>query len=359
MSVSLRALSSAAALVGALGGGLAAYAWWESTQAKLVRHDVAVPGLPAGLDGLRILHVSDTHFPANGASLERFAELIAEVEYDIVFASGDYVETAAGWDSAVEAFSLLHAPFGVYASLGAHDYLSPISTMAEWRDAMRRRAFGGRRRLVDPAPFVERLERLGVRVLRNEWTQTEISGEILRIAGAGDDSVGMAQLDRALPPKDGAGSANGPDGADGASSADGPDGANGADGPDGADGADGPDGADGADGPDGASGADGSDGADGADGLTVLLTHSPDALLRLQHPPPLSFCGHTHGGQIRIPGYGAPVRHSQLVDRRQTAGVFQRNGAQVVVSQGFGTAIVPLRFLCPPEIGLIHLTTHR
>lgn len=295
MSVSLRALSSAAALLGALGGGLAAYAWWESTQAKLVRHDVAVPGLPAGLDGLRILHVSDTHFPANGASLERFAELVAEVEYDIVFASGDYVETAAGWDSAVEAFSLLHAPFGVYASLGAHDYLSPISTVAEWRGAMRRRAFGGRRRLVDPAPFVERLEDLGVRVLRNEWTQTEISGEILRISGAGDDSVGMARLDRALPP------------------------------------------------------------ANSADGLTVLLTHSPDALLRLQHPPPLSFCGHTHGGQIRIPGYGAPVRHSQLVDRRQTAGVFQRNGAQVIVSQGFGTAIVPLRLLCPPEIGLIEL----
>ena len=298
MSGSLRALSSAAALLGALGGGLAAYAWWESTQAKLVRHDVAVPGLPAGLDGLRVLHVSDTHFPANGASLERFAELIAEAEYDIVFASGDYVETAAGWDSAVEAFSLLHAPFGVYASLGAHDYLSPISTMAEWSDAMRRRALGGRRRLVDPAPFVKRLENLGVRVLRNEWTQTEISGEILRISGAGDDSVGMARLDRALPPET-------------------------------------------------------------EPGLTVLLTHSPDALLRLQHPPPLSFCGHTHGGQIRIPGYGAPVRHSQLVDRRQTAGVFQRNGAQVIVSQGFGTAIVPLRLLCPPEIGLIHLTTHR
>lgn len=289
-----RAIGGAAAL----SGGLAAYAWWESTRARLVRHDVELPGLPNGLDGLRILHVSDTHFPANGASLERFAELIAEVEYDIVFASGDYVETAAGWDSAVEAFSLLHAPFGVYASLGAHDYLSPISTVVEWSDAARSRAFGGRRRLVDPAPFVERLEDLGVRVLRNEWTQAEIGGEVVRIGGAGDDSIGMARLDQALPPEDG---------------------------------------------------------ADAPDGLTVLLTHSPDALLRLQHPPPLSFCGHTHGGQIRIPGYGAPVRHSHLVDRRQTAGVFHHNGAQVVVSQGFGTAIVPLRFLCPPEVGLVKL----
>ena len=92
-----------------------------------------------------------------------------------------------------------------------------------------------------------------------------------------------------------------------------------------------------------------------ANNLTVLLTHSPDAVLRLQRPPPLIFCGHTHGGQIRIPGYGAPVRHSRLVDRRQTAGVFRYRDAQVIVSQGFGTAVIPLRLLCPPKLALIEL----
>ena len=287
-----------AALTAALGGGLTAYAWWESTQAAAARRRLTVRDLPPGLDGLRVLHVSDTHFPADGASLERFAELVSGLEYDIVFATGDYVETAAGWDSAVEAFALLHAPFGVYASLGAHDYLSPVRTLGEWTAAARSRMFGGRRTLVDPAPFVERLEALGVRVLRNEWAQVEIGGEVLRIAGAGDDSVGLARLDRALP-------------------------------------------------------AD-VDSADGA-GLTVLLTHSPDAVLRLERPPPLVFCGHTHGGQIRAPWYGAPVRHSRLVDRRRTAGVFERSGSQVIVSQGFGTAVVPLRLLCRPEVGLVEL----
>lgn len=293
-----------AALTAVLGGGLTAYAWWESTQAAVARRRVTVRDLPPGLDGLRVLHVSDTHFPADGASLERFAELVSGLEYDIVFATGDYVETAAGWDSAVEAFALLHAPFGVYASLGAHDYLSPVRTLGEWTAAARSRMFGGRRTLVDPAPFVERLEALDVRVLRNEWAQVEIGGEVLRIAGAGDDSVGLARLDRALP-------------AD-------------------------------------VDGADGTDGADGA-GLTVLLTHSPDAVLRLERPPPLVFCGHTHGGQIRAPWYGAPVRHSRLVDRRRTAGVFERAGSQVIVSQGFGTAVVPLRLLCRPEVGLVEL----
>ena len=282
------------AAAAAFSGALAAYAWWESRQARVVRHRVEVPDLPAGLDGLRILHISDTHFPAGGASLARFAELVCGLEYDIVFATGDYVETAAGWETAVEAFSLLHAPFGVYASLGAHDYLSPVATLAEWSDAARRRIFGGRRRLIDPAPFVDRLERLGVRVLRNRWEQAEVGGEILRIAGAGDDSVGMARLDQALPPPNDA-------------------------------------------------------------AFTVLLTHSPDAALKLRNPPSLIFSGHTHGGQIRIPGYGAPVRHSKLVDRSQTAGVFQYRDAQVIVSQGFGTAVVPLRLFCRPEIAIVEL----
>ena len=293
MAVLMRVIAAAAAL----GGGLACYAWWESTQAAVVRRRVVVPGLPVGLEGLRVLHISDTHFPADGASLARFAELVAELEYDIVFATGDYVETAAGWDAAVEAFSLLHAPFGVYASLGAHDYLAPVTTVGEWMAAARQRVFGGRRRLVDASPFTERLEGLGVRVLRNRWEQAEIGGEALRIAGAGDDSVGMARLEQALPP-------------------------------------------------------------DGEDGgvLTALLTHSPDAALRLGRPPALVFSGHTHGGQVRLPGYGAPVRHSRLVNRRQTAGVFERGGGQVIVSQGFGTAVVPLRLLCRPEIGLIELS---
>ena len=294
---SRRAAAAALAGVGGALGALAAYAWWESTQAQVMHRRVAVPNLPPGLDGLRILHISDTHFPADGASLERFTELIAELEYDIVFATGDYVETAAGWPTAIEAFSLLHAPHGVYASLGAHDYLFPISTLAEWTDAALRRILGGRRKLIDPSPFTDRLESLGVHVLRNASTQLEINGDILRIAGAGDDSVGMARLDLALPGND----------------------------------------------------------SDDADTLTVLLTHSPDAVLRLKRPPPLVFCGHTHGGQIRIPGYGAPVRHSRLVDRRRTAGLFHHRNAQVIVSQGFGTAVIPLRLFCPPQLAVIEL----
>ena len=253
--------------------------------------------LPPGLEGLRILHVSDTHFPADGDSVGRFVEKVWPLEYDLVCCTGDYVETSAGWDSAADALTQLRAPFGVYATLGAHDYCQPVRTFDEWVSFNVDRVLGSPRRFVNPEPFVERLEASGIVVLRNEWRSLEIGGELVRIGGAGDDSVKMARLESAVPPPG---------------------------------------------------------------GLSMLLTHSPDAALRLPTRsaggPAVVLSGHTHGGQIRIPGWGAPLRHSRLVSRQQPDGVFHVGGAQVVVSRGYGTAHVPLRLACRPEIGLITLS---
>ena len=290
-------IGGTAALGATLGAAAALYAWWESTAVEVSERRLAIPDLPPGLDGLRILHVSDTHFPADGDSVGRFVERIRRLDYDLVCCTGDYVETAAGWDAAGDALTQLRAPFGVFATLGAHDYCPPVRTRDEWLAYNLDRARGVPRRFVNPAPFVERLERGGITVLRNEWRSVEIGGELVRIGGAGDDSARMARLESALPPLGGFG---------------------------------------------------------------LLLTHSPDAALRL--PPrveggtSLMLSGHTHGGQIRAPGWGAPLRHSRFVSREQPAGVFEHLGTTVVVNRGFGTAHVPLRFACRPEIGLLTLT---
>ncbi|MCY3570649.1 MAG: metallophosphoesterase [Chloroflexi bacterium] len=283
--------------LGAIGAGSALYAWWESTAVEVREHRLSVADLPPGLDGLRILHMSDTHFPANGDSIGRFLEQVWPLDYDLVCCTGDFVETSAGWDSAADALTQLEAPFGVFATLGAHDYCQPVRSLDEWASFNVDRLKGSPRRFVNPQPFVERLEAAGIVVLRNEWRSLEIGGELVRIGGAGDDSVGMAQLESAVPP---------------------------------------------------------------AGGFSMLLTHSPDAALRMplwaDGGPSVVLSGHTHGGQIRVPGWGAPLRHSRLVNRTQADGVFDVRGAQVVVSRGFGTAHVPLRFACRPEIGLIHLS---
>ncbi|MCY4618198.1 MAG: metallophosphoesterase [Chloroflexi bacterium] len=295
--MSFSGLVAGAGALGALGVVATLYAWWESTAVEVTERRLVLPDLPPGLEGLRILHISDTHFPASGDSVGRFLERIWHLDYDLICCTGDYVETSAGWDSAGDALTQLTAPLGVYATLGAHDYCQPVRSFDEWVSFNADRLMGSPRRFVNPAPFVERLEEAGIVVLRNEWRSLEIGGELVRIGGAGDDSVRMARLDAATPPPG---------------------------------------------------------------GFSIMLTHAPDAALRLRMPrdggPSLVLCGHTHGGQIRVPGWGAPLRHSRLVSREQTSGVFEVSGAQVVVSQGFGTAHVPLRFACRPEIGLITLT---
>jgi len=289
--------SKLAAWLGAIGVGTALYSWWESTAVEVTQHRLQVPDLPPGLEGLRILHISDTHFPADGDSVGRFVERIWPLEYDLVCCTGDYVETSAGWDSAGDALTQLKAPFGVYATLGAHDYCQPVRTFDEWLSFNIDRALGSPRRFVSPKPFVDRLESAGIVVLRNDWRSIEIGDELVRLGGAGDDSVRMARLESAVPPPG---------------------------------------------------------------GFSMLLTHAPDAALRLpsraEGGPSVVLSGHTHGGQIRIPGWGAPLRRSSLVSRRHPAGVFEVGGAQVVVSRGFGTAHVPMRLACRPEIGLITLT---
>ncbi len=90
------------------------------------------------------------------------------------------------------------------------------------------------------------------------------------------------------------------------------------------------------------------------DDFRILLSHSPD---RVREPLvadfPLAFSGHRHGGQTRLPGYGAPVRHAHSVGRREADGVVRRADAVIVISRGFGTTAVPLRIACRPALGVV------
>jgi predicted MPP superfamily phosphohydrolase len=66
--------------------------------------------------------------------------------------------------------------------------------------------------------------------------------------------------------------------------------------------------------------------------------------------------GHTHGGQLRVPGYGALVTNCGL-DRTRARGLSRwRDGAWLHVSAGLGTSpYAPVRFACPPEATLLTL----
>jgi predicted MPP superfamily phosphohydrolase len=91
----------------------------------------------------------------------------------------------------------------------------------------------------------------------------------------------------------------------------------------------------------------------------VVLSHNPDVIEI--NPDPrvgLMLSGHTHGGQVCLPGYGA-VKVPSRFGRKYAAGLVRGPVSPVFVSRGLGLAGVPLRISCPPEINLLTLTVDR
>ena len=84
----------------------------------------------------------------------------------------------------------------------------------------------------------------------------------------------------------------------------------------------------------------------------LLLAHDPrrlDEAATLDIPAVLS--GHTHGGQIVLPGVGAIARRNFPV----LAGLGSRGNTSMFVSRGIGTVYVPVRINCPPEVAIVTL----
>jgi len=92
------------------------------------------------------------------------------------------------------------------------------------------------------------------------------------------------------------------------------------------------------------------------DGFRLAVAHSPDvaqALADLDYD--LIVCGHTHGGQLCIPGFGAIITNSDL-PRKMASGVHRLGDSWLHVSAGLGTSMyAPLRFACRPEVCVLEL----
>jgi len=92
---------------------------------------------------------------------------------------------------------------------------------------------------------------------------------------------------------------------------------------------------------------------------TLLLAHTPELHKKGQAADcDLCLSGHTHGGQLCLPG-GLPLVTCASVPRRMIKGAWQSGAMAGYTSRGAGTSSLPVRFFCPPEITLIQLNTAR
>jgi len=87
------------------------------------------------------------------------------------------------------------------------------------------------------------------------------------------------------------------------------------------------------------------------DSAAVTLSHSPDAFAMVDDGPSLMLCGHTHGGQVRLPMLGAVVM--PVKNKKYDRGWFFEAGRSLLVITGLGTSLPPFRFLCRPEVAVL------
>ncbi|OOY49237.1 metallophosphoesterase [Solemya velum gill symbiont] len=91
------------------------------------------------------------------------------------------------------------------------------------------------------------------------------------------------------------------------------------------------------------------------DNVSLLLSHTPEIYRQAAHAGfDAMFCGHTHGGQICLPG-GVPITLDAKLPRHMGKGAWRYNSMQGYTSAGAGTCIVSVRINCPPEITLHRL----
>ena len=145
-----------------LAAGGAAWGWFEAGWVRLRRLEVPVRGLPAELDGLRIVHLSDFHLGVRGrgpGAVRRGAAWAAERRPDLVCVTGDLLSRPRG---EAELRSLVHALGGPFVVLGNHD-------VAVTRDPLSRTV------------ELEALE--GATLLRNEAVEVELRGRRVQLVG--------------------------------------------------------------------------------------------------------------------------------------------------------------------------------
>ena len=257
----------------AVGGGLVTATSYlaindESQEPVVDRVPIRLKNLHPALEGFTMLQMTDLHlYPLTQPSLiEKSVVMANSLNPDLVVMTGDYVwQVLDAIDELAPILSGLNARYGVYSSLGNHDY---------WLDA---------------EVITATMEAAGLPVLVNQGLTIQQGGGSFYLAGLDDGWSGNPDLDATL------------------------------------------------------------EGARLGDPV-ILLCHEPDLadLFSKDGRVDLQLSGHTHGGQIRIPGIGALIL--PYLGRKYDFGMYKINDLLLYTNRGIGVISEPVRYNCPPEI---------
>ena len=290
----MRALIAVPTTLGLVGAAGLGYAAGIERNAFRLR-ERTVPVLPPGSPPLRLLHVSDVHMTPGQHRKQAFLRDLATVRPDLVATTGDNLGGRDAVPATLAALEPLAAFPGVFV-LGSNDYFAPRPKNPLkyfWPD--HKRVLG----VANPwRDLVAGLQEMGWVDLTNRRETLPVGDRTIEVAGVDDHhlkrhriSVADAPVDPTLP-------------------------------------------------------------------VHLALIHAPEPTVLAPFAAAgfdLLLCGHTHGGQLRLPGYGAIVTNCGI-DRARARGLSRFADAWLHVSPGLGTSpYAPVRFACPPEATLLEL----
>ena len=250
-----------------------------------------VPCLPPGSPGLRVLSISDLHLLDRQRRKQKFLASLDRFEPDLVIGTGDFLGDADAVPATVRAVTAIRARLAALFVLGSNDYWGP-------KPKNPLRYFRARKHPPVPGPenpwqdMVAGLSAAGWRLINNEVT----SVDGIEVLGLDDAHIGRADMTLVTPR------------------------------------------------------------ATGSDAFRLCVAHSPDVAREVAaNGYDLIICGHTHGGQVCVPGVGALVTNCDL-PRSMARGLHQMGDAWLYVNAGLGTSkYAPYRFACRPEVAVLEL----
>lgn len=285
--------------LGLAGAGALGLAYGGLVERRVFRlRHVTVPALrPAASGPLRLLHLSDLHLLPGQERKLAFVRDCARAGPDVVAATGDLLGHRDSVEPAIAALNEVARGRVALAVLGSNDVFGPqLKNPARYLKGPSAPRTGTR---LDTRRLVEGLTDGGWQVLRNQRTTVDSPAGPVDVAGLADPHAGWDRpedIDWAPP--------------------------------------------------------------GGQVALRMGLVHAPylrvlDVFAEAGYD--LTLAGHTHGGQLRLPGFGALVDNCDL-PLDQARGLSRHDGSWLHVSAGLGESLYsPVRFACPPEATLLDL----
>jgi uncharacterized protein len=279
--------------------------------------NLKIKNLPPSLVGLKVLQFSDIHLNPGISDrfLEKVVDKVKKLEPDVIVFTGDFLCYSKLCDKIrlKKIFNRFSAPYGCYAIFGNHDYQQPVSInskgeydIVEDKTSMISKGFyrifskiklakivtDRAKAIKTNQELLELIQETPFKILDNECQKVLIKESFLNICGVGEYTLGKCLPSVAFEKYD-------------------------------------------------------------SHYPGLILAHNPDSVpLLTDFPGDLILCGHTHGGQINLPGLWK--KFTLLENKEFKQGLFYKNKKWIYVNRGIGS-VMQFRWFAMPEITCVTL----